>query len=104
MFFTEKLMGALHHSFTAAVTHAQPLKANTSDHSCAAIISLPSVVQVNFLLCDELSHEVSVTAVVLAKVVLGEELTTAVPNKAKESHQNWDNRQNDHGMVQEGEH
>lgn len=104
MVFTEKLMGALHCSFTAAVAHGQPPRANVGDHSCAVSTSFLSVVQVNFLLCDELSNEVSVSAVALAKVALGEELTAAVFDKVKENKQNRDNEQNGHGMVQEGGH
>lgn len=95
-------MGTLHCSFTDAVAHGQPPKANVGAHSCAVITSLPSVVQVNVLLCVERSNEVSVSAVALAKVVLGEELTAAVSDKARESNQNWDNEQTGHGMVQEG--
>lgn len=95
-------MGALHCSFTAAVARGQPPRANVGNHSCAVITSLLSVVQVNFLLCEEISNEVSVSAVPLAKVVLGEELTAAVFDKVKERKQNRDNEQNGHGMVQEG--
>lgn len=97
-------MGPLHCGFTATFAHVQPSQANLGDHSCAVITSLPSVVQVNFLLCDEISNEVLVSAVALAKVALGEESTAAVSNKAKESDQNWDNERNNHGMVKEEEH
>lgn len=96
-------MGALHCSFTAAVAHGQPPRANVGDTAVLWVPPLP-VVQVNFLLCDELSNEVSVSAVALAKVVLGEELTAAVFDKVKENKQNRDNEQNGNGMVQKGRH
>ena len=104
VFFTEKLTGALHCSFTAAVTHVQLPKADVGYHSCTVINSFLAIMQANFLLCDELSKEVSVSAMTLAKVVLGEESTAMVSKEVKESNQIWDNEKNGHGVVQEGRH
>lgn len=93
-------MGALNCSFTASVAHVLPPKADVGDHSCADCI--PSFCCASK--CGELSNEVSVRVVALAKAMLGEELTAAVSDKTKESNQNWDNEQNGHGIVQEGGH